>query len=50
MIVYVREHQDFFDTYLNHYRQSVDDSFSLLWQDWSLPYMQSLGISDEAEA
>lgn len=50
MILYVKEHRDFFDIYLNHYRQSADDNFSLLWQDWSLPYMQSLGIADEAES
>lgn len=50
MISYVKEHRDFFDIYLNHYRRSADESFSLLWKDWSHPYIQSLGVSDEAES
>lgn len=50
MISYVKDHRDFFDIYLNHYRHSADESFSLLWNDYSRPYIQSLGVSDEAEA
>lgn len=50
MISYVREHRDFFDIYLNHYRQSADETFSLLWEDWIQPYIQHFGVSDEAES
>lgn len=50
MISYVKEHCDFFDIYLNHYPNSADENFSLLWKDWSQPYIQSFGVSDESES
>lgn len=50
MISYVREHRDFFDIYLNHYRRSADESFSLLWEDWIHPYIRSLGVSNDSES
>lgn len=50
MISYVETHRDFFDIYLNHYRQIADENFSLLWRDWIQPYIQRFGVSDEAES
>lgn len=49
MISYVKEHRNFFDIYLNHYSQSANECFSLLWESSAKPYMQIIGLSDEAE-
>ncbi|MCM1134025.1 MAG: TetR family transcriptional regulator C-terminal domain-containing protein [Clostridium sp.] len=49
LISYVKERRDFFDIYLNHYRQRAEEAFSLLWENSAKPYIQSLGVSDEAE-
>lgn len=49
MITYVKEHQDFFDIYLNHYRNNADQMFSLLWDDFGKPYLESLGLRDESK-
>lgn len=49
LITYIREHQTFFDAYLNHCPPSATEpGFSSLWETVR-PYLQHLGLTDEAE-
>lgn len=49
MLAYVKEHQDFFDIYLNHYSSVASETFSLLWERWAKPFVSDFGLSDESE-
>ena len=39
MIAYVKEHHTFFDIYLTRYTAEASESFSLLWENATRPYM-----------
>lgn len=49
MIAYVKDHQNFFDIYLNHYNSAASKNFSLLWEGCAKPFVQEFGLSDESE-